>query len=321
MQITSRATKTGTLALVVIGLAASVVHGLPEPVDVAVTPTTERDPAAWTMPLDGYVQPGGRKDTYATNLVIQPCLRDAGIDFPVPWATIAGLDAASDQDETPERGNTSPALSWSTPLDAETARTRGYHGPSTVGANEDGMKAWGEDPKRNAAFANASERETTRCFRQGSRTLGTDDVSGAVQSASIVAKRLTYLAATAAREDDTVVAAAAKWHACMAPAGLPDLPATPNGMASRSIRTDYGTTISTTPVQDGEVAIAKRDVACQASSGYRRALYDAEWDRLRHVTASDASVLHAAPADQLAVDRRLDATIRRLAPAAPADVD
>ncbi|MCJ1712816.1 hypothetical protein [Curtobacterium sp. VKM Ac-2922] len=321
MHITNRAAKTGTLALVIVGLAASVVHGLPEPADVAIAPTTDRDPGAWTMPLDGYVQPGGRKDTYALNLVTQPCLRAAGIGFPVPWATTAGLDAVSDQDETPERGNTSPALAWSEPLDAETARTRGYHGPSTVGANEDGMKAWGENPKRNAAFADASERVTARCFRQGYRTLGTADAGGAVQAASTVAKRLTYLAATAAREDDTVVAAAAKWHACMAPAELADLPATPNGMPSQSIRMDYGTDIASTPVQDPEIAIATRDVACQQSSGYRGALYDAEWSRLLHVTASDASVLRKAEADQIAVDRRLDATIHRLAPAAPTDVD
>lgn len=320
MQITSRAAKTGTLALVVVGLAAGVVHGLPEAADVAITPTTERDPGAWTMPLDGYVQPGGRKDSYALDLVIQPCLRDAGIDFPVPWATIPGLDAVSDQDETPERGNTSPALAWSTPLDAETARTRGYHGPSTAGANEDGMRSWGEDPERNAAFSDASEKATTRCFRQGYRTLGTDDANGSVQSASIVAKRLTHLAATAAREDDTVVAAAAKWHACMAPARLSDLPASPSGMPTQSIRRDYGTDIDRTRVQDPEIAIAKRDVACQESSGYRSALYEAEWNRLLHVTASDAAVLRKAPADQIAVDRRLDEVIRRLAPAAPAGV-
>lgn len=321
MQITSRAAKTGTLALVVIGLAASVVHGLPEPADVAVTPTTERDPAAWTMPLDGYVQPGGRKDSYALDLVIQPCLRDAGIDFPVPWATIPGLDAVSVQDETPERGNTSPALAWSTPLDAETARTRGYHGPSTAGANADGMRSWGADPERNAAFSDASEQETTRCFRQGYRTLGTDDANGAVQSASIVAKRLTSLAAAAAREDATVVAAAAGWHACMAPTGVTDLPSDPNGMPSLSIRREYGTEIASTPVGAGEVVIAKRDVACQQSSGYRAALYDAEWDRLLHVTESDARELRRTTGDQAAVDARLDAVIRRLAPEAPADVD
>ncbi|MGU3411085.1 hypothetical protein ACLBWP_13315 [Microbacterium sp. M1A1_1b] len=321
MHITNRAAKTGTLALVIVGLAASVVHGLPEPADVAIAPTTDRDPGAWTMPLDGYVQPGWDKQDYAENLVIQPCLRATGIDFPVPWATIAGLEASSDAEETPDSGNTSPALSWSRPLDAERAGTRGYHAPDTTGANRDGIKSWGEDPKRNAAFAAAPQQAVTRCFHQGYRTLGTQDENGGDQQASTTAKRLTYLAAMAARQDGAVVAAAAKWRTCMAPADVADLPEAPSGMPTRSMRNDYGTDIASTPVQDGEVRIAKQDVACQDSSGYRSALYDAEWNRLLHVTATDAADLRKAGADQPSVDRRLDQVIRRLAPKAPADVD
>lgn len=321
MHITTTVAKTGTLALVVLGLGAGVVHGLPEPADVAVTPSVERDPAAWTMPLDGWVQPGWGKQDYAEDLVIQPCLRRAGIDFPVPWATIAGLEAASDADDTPERGNTAPARSWTLPLDADRARSRGYHRPSTAGANEVGMRTWGEDPERNAAFDRASRRAVDRCFHQGYRTLGTDDEDGADQSASTTAKELTYLAAIAAREDDPVVAAAARWRTCMRPAAVSDLPAAPSGMPSPSMRDDFGTELTASTVQDAEVAVAERDVACQDSSGYRRALYDAEWARLLHVTASDAAVLGATEPDQPTVDRRLDTVIRRLAPAAPAGVD
>lgn len=321
MQITSRVAKAGTLALVVVGLVAGVVHALPEPADVAVAPTTERSPGSWAMPLDGYVQPGWDVQDYASNLVAEPCLRGLGIDFPVPWATVAGLEASSDASETPERGNPSPSLAWSRPLDRDLAEHRGYHAPSTAGANRDGMRTWGEDPERNAAFAAASQTATTRCFHEASRTLGTDDEDGAAQSASMVAKRLTYLAAVDARTDDTVLRAAAEWHACMAPADVPDLPTTPDRMPTQSIRMDSGTNIRSTPVQDGEVAIAVRDADCQVSSGYRSALYDAEWSRLLHVTASDAAVLHAAKADQLVVDRRLSEAIRRLAPTAPEDVD
>lgn len=321
MQITTRVAKTGTLGLVVLGLVAGVVHGLPEPADVAVRPSVERDQAAWTMPLDGWAQPAGGKQDYAENLVVQSCLRHAGIDFPVPWATSAGLEAASDADETPERGNPSPALSWTRPLDADLARTRGYHGPSTAGANEDGIREWGQDPERNAAFADASQTAVSRCFQEGYRTLGLDDEDGTAQTASMTAKRLTYVAATAARQDDAVVAAAARWRSCMAPSGVRDLPASPAEMPSESVRRQFGTDIGSTPVQDAEVAVAERDVACQASSGYRRALYDAEWHRLLHVTATDAAALGAAEPQQLAVDRRLDRTIGRLAPEAPADVD
>ncbi|OIH94098.1 hypothetical protein [Curtobacterium sp. MCBA15_001] len=319
MHITTRAAKRGTFALVVIGLAAGVVQHLPEPADVAVAPTVHRDPGSWTMPLDGYVQPGSDKDSYAFSLVVQPCLRTIGIDSAPPWATAAGLDALSDERDTPAGGNTAPALAWSRPLDAESARTRGYHGASTAGADADGIRTWGEDPARNAAFADAPQREVDRCFQQAYRTLGTADPDGAVQSASIVAKRLTYLATMAAREDPAVVTAAGRWRTCMAPADVIDLPQAPSDMPSQSIQMDHGTNISSTPVQDAEVAIAQRDVACQETSGYRDALYDAAWDRLLHVTASDSTELRRTRPDQRDVDRRLDTTIRRLAPAAPAD--
>jgi hypothetical protein len=321
MRTTTRVAKTGTLALVVVGLAAGVVHALPEPADVEVRPTVQRDVDSWAMPLDGYVQPGGAKQDYATNLVVQPCLRRLGIDSPVPWATVSGLEGRDDLTETPARGNPSPALSWTVPLDADTASARGYHGPSDVGANLDGMRAWGQDPERNAAFADAPQAAVTRCFHETYRSLGLDDEDGADQEASLVAKRLTYLAAMAAREDEAVVTAARRWHRCMATADVDDLPAAPSGMPSQSIRAAYGTEIRSTPVQDGEVAVAARDAACQGTSGYREALYDAEWQRLLHVTATDAAHLRRADADQPEVDRVLDATIRRLAPDTPADVD
>jgi hypothetical protein len=321
MRLTIRAAKTGTLALVLVGLGAGVVHALPEPADRAIEPTVERDVATWAMPLDGWVQPGSDKASYGEDLVMQPCLRKAGIDFPPPWATIDGLEAASDAAETPERGNPAPALSSTRPLDEDTARARGYHAPSTAGANRDGRRAWGGDPERNAAFADASQSAVTRCFRQAERTVGTVDPDGSVQSASMTAKRLTFLAGTAARDDETVVAAAARWRTCMADADVPDLPGAPSGMPSQSMRMDYGTNLLSTPVLDAEVAVAERDVACQDSSGYREALYDAEWQRLLHVTASDAAVLLAAEPDQREVDRHIDDVIRDLAPAAPSDVD
>lgn len=61
--------------------------------------------------------------------------------------------------------------------------------------------------------------------------------------------------------------------------------------------------------------------ACQQSSGYRRALYDAQWSRLLHVTATDAAVLESVEPDQADVAERIASTIDRLAPAAPKGVD
>lgn len=320
MRPTQRAAKTGTLLLVVAGLGAAVLHQLPEPADQTIRPTAERDLDTWSMPLDGYVQPGWSETDFAEALLDQPCLRDLGVDFPVPWATVDGLRAASIADETPERGNTSPALAWSRPLSAEAAADRGYHAPSTAGANEDGWRAWAQDPEHAAAFDDVDQDALHRCFDDARRELGTADRDGADQSASITAKRLTYLAAEDARRTPEVRAAAMRWRQCLALTATQELPDDPHGMPTTAMRQAFALEARTV-ASDDEIALAEHDVACQTSSGYRAALYDAQWNRLLHVTATDAAVLGSADGDQAALADRVAATIERLAPPAPEGVD
>ena len=320
MRITQRAVKSGTLVLVVAGLGGAVLHSLPEPADHAVRPTVERDLDTWSMPLDGYAQPGWSEAGYAETLLDQSCLRELDIDFPAPWATLDGLRADSVHDETPVRGNDAPALAWSRPLSAEAAAERGYHPASDRGANRDGWRRWGEDPERNAAFARADPDAVARCFRASRHELGTDD-DGAAQEASMTAKRLTFRAADAARREPAVVAAAARWRTCLAPEAPSAPPEDPHGMPTGAMRQAFGTSGRALPVTDAETTLAERDVSCQGSSGYRKALYDAEWSRLLHVTATDAAVLGAAEPDQAEVATRVATTIERLAPEAPDGVD
>jgi hypothetical protein len=324
MQITNRVAKTGTLVVVLAGLATAVVHGLPERADVAVAPTVEQDSTTWAMPLDAFVAPASSKRTYVENLVAQPCLRKAGIDDPAPWATAAGLQADDDAADTAARANPSPALATTRPLTAALAETRGYHGPSTAGANQEGMRKWGYDPDHQAAFAALPDDVAAHCWNAARKTLGTT-LRGTEQAASELAQRLTYLAALDARQDDRVRTAAAGWRTCMAPSGVPDLPEGPEGMPTPSMHVsardgDRVVLFSDDPGK-AEVAVAERDVACQGSSGYRDALYAAEWGRLLHVTATDAAVLRKGSTRQPQVDARLGRAIARLAPAAPADVD
>lgn len=324
MQITNRVAKTGTLVLVTAGLVTAVLHGLPERADVAVAPTVEQDSTAWAMPLDAFVAPASSKTAYAEDLVAEPCLRKAGIDDPAPWATAAGLQADDDADDTAARANPSPALATTRPLTAALAETRGYHGPSTAGANQEGMRKWGYDPDRRAAFTALPEGVAGRCWNAARTVLGTTP-RGTEQAASELAQRLTYLAALDARQDDQVRAAAAGWRTCMAPSGVTDLPEGPEGMPTLSMhvgaRDDGQVVLSSDDPGRSEVAVAERDAACQESSGYRSALYAAEWDRLLHVTATDAAVLRKGSTRWPQVDTRVDRTIARLAPEAPADVD
>lgn len=319
MRPTQRAAKTGTLLLVVAGLGAAVLHQLPEPADQEIRPTAERDLDTWSMPLDGYVQPAVDETSYAEELVAAPCLERLGIDGTPPWATVSGLVAVSEANDPADRGNTAPALAATKPLLPALAERRGYHPTSTVGANVEARRSWAGSPDRTAAIAAAPASAVDACRRHARRTLGTDG-PGAEQGTE-VAERLTALAALDARRDPAVEATTGKWHSCMRTAGLVDLPAAPSDLPSQSMLMDYGLNFREGEITEPELALAEQDLACQRSSGYRAALYDAQWSRLLHVTATDAAVLRSAEGDQAALADRVAATIERLAPPAPEGVD
>lgn len=300
--------KTITLGVVVLGVAAAAVHGIPASADHAVEPTVARDESPWAMPLDAYVTPAALLGP-AENVLVAPCLRTAGLtDWDPPVQTAASLQAQDDASDTAARANPSPALATTRPLDAALAAARGYHGPAIDRAAQQAEKDWAFDPKRNTDVASLPSGTFERCLTAARKELGSD-VSGREQSASELAQRLTYLAALDARSDDAVVAAAARWRTCMAPAGVSDLPDAPSGMPTASMRHAYGLGLESSEPTDGEKAVAERDVSCQASSGYRRALYDAEWSRLTHVTADDARTLSAGSTDNPALRERLVAVI------------
>ncbi|MFJ5143756.1 hypothetical protein [Curtobacterium sp. NPDC088465] len=319
MRITQRAAKSGALVLVLAGLGGAVLHSLPEPADHAVRPTVERDLDTWSMPLDGYARPAVDETSYAEELVAEPCLERLGIDGAPPWATVSGLRALSEADDPAVRGNTAPALATTKPLLPALAERRGYHLTSTIGANVEARRSWAGSPERTAVIAAAPRDAVAGCWHQARRTLGTN--GRGVEQSTEVAERLTALAAADARQDASVEATTGAWHRCMSTAGLVDLPAAPSGLPSQSMLMDYGLNFREGEVTKPEIALAEHDLACQQSSGYREALYDAQWSRLLHVTATDAAVLAAARPDQLAVADRVARTIERLAPEAPEGVD
>jgi hypothetical protein len=300
--------KTITLGVVVLGVAAAAVHGIPAPANTPVEPTVARDESTWAMPLDAYVTPDALLGP-AENLLVAPCLRAAGLtDWNPPAQTVASLQAEEDDFDSAERANPSPSLATTRPLDAALAAARGYHGPAIDRAAQQAEKDWAFDPKRNSDVESLPDGTFEGCLKAARKRLGSD-VSGRQQSASELAQRLTYLAALDARSDDAVVAAAARWRTCMAPADVTDLPEAPSGMPTASMRHAYGLGLENSEPTDAEKAVAERDVSCQASSGYRRALYAAEWSRLTHVTADDARTLATGSTDNPALRERLVAVI------------
>lgn len=301
-----RAARAVTLVVVVAGVAGVAISGAPPRADTPIAATVHRDVETWAMPLDGYVTPAGGLMDQAENLGQEPCLAAVGITWDVPHRDPDALIARSDSQNAPVRGNAAPALSWTRPLDAAVAADRGYHAASTDGLNETAWKRWAFDPARNTVDQDAF----VTCLSRARTDLGIRPAqSGRQQEASSTALRLTYVAAIEARSDAPVVRAAEEWRGCMTSAGVADVARAPSGMPTRALRDRFGAVVAGTPVSDVEKAVATQDVACQVSSGYRRALYDAEWNRLGRVTASDAATLARARTDMPEVTARLRAAV------------
>lgn len=95
-------------------------------------------------------------------------------------------------------------------------------------------------------------------------------------------QKLAASAADSALKTDAVKKAAARWHTCMEPLGISDLPETPVDFPSKSLQSVLGlegadgAAVSAPGAQ--ELQIARQDAQCQDSSGWRQTLYDAQWN-------------------------------------------
>ena len=61
-------------------------------------------------------------------------------------------------------------------------------------------------------------------------------------------------------------------------------------MPSWPVADHFGATLEGSTVSQDERDLALKDVACQSSSGYRNALYEAEWKRQASVPKHDADL-------------------------------
>lgn len=255
-----------TVAAAVAALAAS---GLPA---WATSPTPglpAKDIANWTMPLDRFIPASSVVADYAENLSTVPCMAQAGFDWPIPKRDI---EAAA---------NRIGDVTINKPLSKDVASERGYHPAPT---DDPGQEATLE---MNATSLSESEDAAlTQCLHEVRKTLRLP--SSAQQEAGRDAVILSNAAYEAAQADGAVVEAAGKWTTCMSAAGVRDLPRSPAGMPSAAIADRLGTMLSTVHPEEKEVALT--DVQCQISSGYRHALYDAEWAHQSVVPAHDAKL-------------------------------
>jgi hypothetical protein len=228
----------------------------------------------WTMPLDPYVYSFPVEDNYAERLLTQPCMEGQGFAYEVPWRNLDAL------------------------------RSESYNAVGIRLFDERLASKWGyrdaplDDPSAAAAYAGneqalspAGESALTDCLaevRSGPLPL----LPGFAQNTA------TYAADALVAANDTpeVKKAAEAWRSCMLPAGVEDLPGSPNKMPSPSLQNRFamkGDGASGARASAEEIKMATTDAECRKSTGWVQALYDSAWNYQVGVLDENADDLSA----------------------------
>lgn len=281
-------TPRGVVAVVVAaGLVGVAVVNAPVPRTEPVADLPARDAAAWTMPLDAAAGVSMDAVGVAEDIRLRPCLAEQGISDEAPALDPAVLVA-------PESRADGRLIA--PPLDAARAAASG-HGP-VVDPARAAHREWRMAHNDDLALGRALDV----CL-PGVRD-GVWAHAGTNQGIQMRALELRADARERAVRDPAVVAAAGAWRDCLVDSsadalrdrGRP-LPADP--MALLEPGDGDQPTDGDGPRSD-DVELARADAACQASSGYRAALYEAQWREESLVTEADAALLSSERARQVA---------------------
>ncbi|WP_166880175.1 hypothetical protein [Salinibacterium sp. ZJ450] len=227
-----------------------------------------KDRASWVMPLDDYYFPSSSQiESYAENLLVSECMREAGFQWPIMPESLEDADYEG----------------MMSILTLEVAQTWGYHEAPSA--------------ERAARIENFTKMNTLAQSQPGFDTVITPCVHGVRAEHSVlggVSKSVNFIApsywqtAEDAATTDTVKAAADAWRDCLDKAGYGGAPDSPlDGMPTEEMRVQLGIPgyapgvdgPPEPPLTEMEIALATADVQCRESSGWTQAQYDAQWDR------------------------------------------
>lgn len=221
----------------------------------------DKNRSLWVMPLDAYFvsEVDLKKEAYLHALYSQECLSDQGFHHEVPALEFAASESTV-------------VRNW---FDETVASEFGYHSPISSSPSDE---AWVEYTQRPISDDELAVLD--QCVHD---VVDNPDVPKWTPKLLNYAGTFGSAAITGASEDPQVAAAAERWRTCMKPIGIEDLPSSPNGMPTDSMRQRYGwadtAADSAPPLTPDEIADAVEDAKCQESSGYSESIYDAEWER------------------------------------------
>lgn len=303
--------KLAALVVVVAGTAAIAVSNLPEPADQTLPHLPAKDVSSWSMPLDRYLVVNDVTEQYAELLLQSKCAAAQGVRMDVPWQDVAtiGVHGFGDTDDA-GLGQDSVAR----PLTVDAAEAVGYHRVPTDTLSNGLWAAFIARPPLPAAQQRIADACQTRVRET---ELSITPLSGRAQQASALAVTLANRAMRDARRDPAVVARQKAWRTCMAPARVRDLPVSPALMPSPSVANGFEVGLPTPQVSAGEKRVAVQDATCMTSTGYRAALYAADYRQQQRVTKSDLAVLEAGGVDQESYAAKVDRVIAANLPPKP----
>ncbi|QOD43081.1 hypothetical protein [Clavibacter zhangzhiyongii] len=274
-------TPRGVVAIVVAaGLVGVAVANAPAPRTEPVADPTARDAAAWTMPLDATVGVPMDAIDVAEDIRLRPCLAAQGIADEAPALDPAVLLAPASHAD---------GRLVAPPLDEGRAARYG-HGPVVDPARaelRERRTARNGDPARGRALDACLPGVREGIWASASTN----------QGIQMRALELRADARERALRDPAVGAAADAWRGCLAGSSADEL-----RDRGRPLPEDPMTLLepehADAPSED--IALARADASCQASTGYRAALYDAQWREESLVTEADAALFSSGRARQVA---------------------
>ena len=151
-------------------------------------------------------------------------------------------------------------------------------------------------PSQKDVESFAEQAQGDSCARTVNATMRVDE------STSQGISGMAWVADDQAQADPSVKAAVARWHSCMLPLGIPDMPEFPLNAATDSQRARFHPLRVDGAASPAEITEAVFDAKCMDSSGFSNAYYQASVTYQLEAMVKHQDILTRALADKKAQD-------------------